>query len=196
MSKSKTLSDYPNKASEIDDHITDKPFTWGQGDGTLSNQTDLQTALDGKQTKDEIVFNGRDYLNVYREITVQDNETANLILSFDTNIGGRFWVGGQIELWVARSVSSGSGSRASAHEIIHFNSVVLNTNLGSNEIKRLSSVGNATLAGNLTIGDPITPSDDVLHIPFTCNDSSGLILHANLKIHYRFADSVTVSFEV
>ena len=42
------LAELARRFQNIIDHITDKPFTWGQGDGTLSDQTDLQTALDGK----------------------------------------------------------------------------------------------------------------------------------------------------
>ena len=42
------LAELARRFQDVIDHITDKPFTWGQGDGTLSDQTDLQTALDGK----------------------------------------------------------------------------------------------------------------------------------------------------
>ena len=42
------LAELARRFQDIINHITDKPFTWGQGDGTLADQTDLQTALDGK----------------------------------------------------------------------------------------------------------------------------------------------------
>ena len=45
------LAELARRFQDVIDHITDKPFTWGQGDGTLSDQTDLQTALDGKVDK-------------------------------------------------------------------------------------------------------------------------------------------------
>ena len=48
------LAELARRFQDIIDHITDKPFTWGQGDGTLSDQTDLQTALDEKATSQEV----------------------------------------------------------------------------------------------------------------------------------------------
>ena len=42
------LAELARRFQDVIDHITDKPFTWGQGNGTLSDQTDLQAALDGK----------------------------------------------------------------------------------------------------------------------------------------------------
>ena len=47
------LAELARRFQDIIDHLTDKPFTWGQGDGTLSDQTDLQTALDGKADIEE-----------------------------------------------------------------------------------------------------------------------------------------------
>ena len=50
------LAELARRFTDVIDHITDKPFTWGQGNGTLSDQTDLQTALDGKAGRGEDNF--------------------------------------------------------------------------------------------------------------------------------------------
>ena len=48
------LAELARRFQDVINHITNKPFTWGQGNGTLSDQTDLQAALDEKADFSEV----------------------------------------------------------------------------------------------------------------------------------------------
>ena len=86
------LAELARRFQDVIDHLTDKPFTWGQGDGTLSDQEDLQTALDGKADIPEIVTWNPEYVplnGAFNSITYSIQSGRALVIGDFTYIAGR-----------------------------------------------------------------------------------------------------------